>query len=219
MVITSSGSNCAFRLQSDTRGNLRSRDPLVSVSYRPSERALRAAAGRIRSVHAKTSDREHRELSDQTFIPALRFESLTRFYDPVVGLATREALFKARIVEQLSPQPGQRILDLGCGSGTLAIAINRKQPAARMTELDAGPQILDRARTKAGGSDNVSFDEGFSTDLPYEDSAFDAIVSTLFFHHLSPDARRKTAKSAAKPPSRAAVDIRRPLRRVRIRRA
>jgi hypothetical protein len=127
MVITSSGSNCAFRLQSDTRGNLRSRDPLVSVSYRPSERALRAAAGRIRSVHAKTSDREHRELSDQTFIPAPRFESLTRFYDPVVGLTTRD---KARIVEQLSLQPGLRILDLGCGSGTLAIAINRKQPEA-----------------------------------------------------------------------------------------
>jgi ubiquinone/menaquinone biosynthesis C-methylase UbiE len=59
-----------------------------------------------------------------------------------------------------------------------------------MTELDAGPQILDRARPKAGGSDNVKFDEGFPTDLPYGDSAFDAIVSTLFFYHLSPDARR-----------------------------
>lgn len=137
-------------------------------------------------------------MSDRTFIPALRFEPLTRFYDPVVGLTTREALFKARIVGQLSPCPGQRILDLGCGSGTLAIEIGRREPQARVTGLDADPQILKRARAKAGSGTSIAFDVGFSNDLPYADSTFDAVVSTLFFHHLSPGARRKTAAELAR---------------------
>ena len=132
-------------------------------------------------------------MSDQPFIPALRFEALTRFYDPAVGLTTRESLFKARIVGQLSPLPGQKILDLGCGSGTLAIELCDKEPQARVTGLDADPEILKRARAKAAGRAGITFDEGFSNDLPYEDSAFDAVVSTLFFHHLSPETRRETA--------------------------
>jgi ubiquinone/menaquinone biosynthesis C-methylase UbiE len=132
-------------------------------------------------------------MSDQTITPALRFESLTRFYDPVVGLTTRETLFKARIVGQLSPRPGERILDLGCGSGTLAIQISDREPQARVTGLDADPEILGRARVKAGSATDITFDEGFSNDLPYEDATFDSVVSTLFFHHLSSKARRETA--------------------------
>lgn len=53
------------------------------------------------------------------YVPALRFHWLTRFYDPLIRVTLREDRFKALLVEQAVPQPGDRILDLGCGTGTL----------------------------------------------------------------------------------------------------
>ena len=66
-------------------------------------------------------------MSAGSYIPALRIRALTRFYDPVVALTTREREFKQRLIDQLGPAPGQRILDLGCGTGTLALLV--KEPA------------------------------------------------------------------------------------------
>ena len=56
-------------------------------------------SGRINSVSAGS------------YIPALRIRALTRFYDPVVALTTREREFKQRMIDQLGPATGQRILD------------------------------------------------------------------------------------------------------------
>jgi ubiquinone/menaquinone biosynthesis C-methylase UbiE len=57
------------------------------------------------------------------YLPALRFSALTRLYDPVVRATTREGRFKEMLVEQAAPTAAQRILDLGCGTGTLAIQV------------------------------------------------------------------------------------------------
>jgi len=133
-------------------------------------------------------------MSDRDYIPALRARALTRFYDPIVRLTTREGLFKRRLLEQAAPAPGDRILDLGCGTGTLALLIKRVQPDAEAFGLDADPEILARARAKAqAGAIEIRFDEGFSNRLPYKDETFDAVVSTLFFHHLSPQVKTQTA--------------------------
>ncbi len=57
--------------------------------------------------------------SSDSYIPALRYHWLTRFYDPLVRITTREKVFKQALVRQARIQDGQRILDLGCGTGTL----------------------------------------------------------------------------------------------------
>ena len=85
------------------------------------------------------------------YLPALRFSALTRIYDPVVGLTTRERRFKELLVEQAAPAAGQRILDLGCGTGTLAIQVKRREPGAEVVGLDADPEMLGQAREKAEG--------------------------------------------------------------------
>jgi len=59
--------------------------------------------------------------SSKSYIPALGYRWLTRFYDPVVRLTTREATFKEALRGQASIQDGHQILDLGCGTGTLAL--------------------------------------------------------------------------------------------------
>lgn len=131
------------------------------------------------------------------FKPALRFHALTSLFDPVVALTTRERTFKRRILERAALRAGESVLDLGCGTGTLAIAAQRDQPAASVTGLDADPEVLERARSKAAAAGaEVAFDEGFSTALPYEDERFDVVLSTLFFHHLTDDDKRATAAEA-----------------------
>jgi ubiquinone/menaquinone biosynthesis C-methylase UbiE len=133
------------------------------------------------------------------YIPALRFSGLTRFFDPFVRLPMRERRFKRRLLDQAAPGPGQRILDVGCGTGTLAIMVKRSQPEAQIVGLDADPEILERARAKAAEAGvEIQLDRGFSTELPYADGSFDLVLSTLFFHHLTGADKRRTASEIAR---------------------
>ena len=129
------------------------------------------------------------------YLPALRFSALTRIYDPVVRATSREGRFKEMLVEQAAPAAGQRILDLGCGTGTLAIQVKGRQPGAEVVGLDADPEMLGRARAKAEQAGvELRLAEGMSDELPFEDGSFDRVLSTLFFHHLDPEPKRCTAR-------------------------
>src|SRR5258708_18992549 len=86
--------------------------------------------------------------SSNSYIPALGYRWLTRFYDPVVRATTREATFKDALLRQASIQDGQRILDLGCGTGTLAMMAKRANQSAAVFGLDADAEGLGLARTK-----------------------------------------------------------------------
>jgi ubiquinone/menaquinone biosynthesis C-methylase UbiE len=126
-------------------------------------------------------------------LPALRFSALTRVYDPAIRWTTREATFKWRLLEHAALQPGQRVLDLGCGTGTLAIMAKQARPEAVLVGLDGDPEILERAGAKARRAGvELQLDHGFSTELPYEDESFDLVLSTLFFHHLTGADKRRT---------------------------
>lgn len=126
-------------------------------------------------------------------IPALAYAPLTALYDPVVRLTTRESVFKAELLRQANLKPDERVLDLGCGTATLTIAAQRAQPQATIVGLDGDPDILRRAAAKATGDGlELQFDEAMSDRMPYEDSTFDCVLSSLFFHHLD-----RTGKYAA----------------------
>ncbi len=133
------------------------------------------------------------------YLPALRFRVLTPLFDGVVKTTMREARFKTMLLDQARLEPGQRLLDLGCGTGTLALLAAEREPGIEVVGLDADPEILVRARRKAADAGiAVRFDEGLSTDLPYENASFDRVLSTLFFHHLKPADKRGTAEEIAR---------------------
>ena len=136
-------------------------------------------------------DADTREASG--YLPALRFRRLTPLFDRVVQGTMREETFKRSLVEQADLQPNQRVLDLGCGTGTLAILAKEREPGCDVSGVDADPEILELARTKASDAGvDVNFDAGLSTELPYDADSFDRVLSTLFFHHLMPEDKRKT---------------------------
>lgn len=120
------------------------------------------------------------------FTPALGFHLLTPLYDRVVALSTRERTFKQALLDQATIEPDQHVLDVGCGTGTLAIAAQRRQQGVRVSGLDADPAVLAIAarKARAAGAD-IAFDLGRSSALPYADERFDRVLSSLFFHHLS----------------------------------
>ena len=78
------------------------------------------------------------------------------------------------------------LLEVGCGTGTLAIAAQRRQPGVRVSAVDADSAVLAIAARKArhAGAD-MAFDLGRSSALPYADGHFDRVLSSLFFHHLA----------------------------------
>jgi ubiquinone/menaquinone biosynthesis C-methylase UbiE len=133
------------------------------------------------------------------YVPALGFERLTRLYDPVVRATTRERAFKRRLLDQAAVQPGQRVLDLGCGTGTLAIAAKQREPNAEVAGLDGDPEMLGLAREKAADARvDVELQQGLAHHLPYPDSSFDKVLSTLLFHHLTGEVKRAAAREIAR---------------------
>ena len=122
----------------------------------------------------------------KNYIPALRFKWLTPIYDPVLKWGMREDTFKRKLIEQAQIKPGNRVLDLGCGTGTLTIMLKQSAPQANIAGLDGDPEVLAIAQSKANqvGAE-IKWETGLSYDLPYLDNSFNVVVSCLVMHHLS----------------------------------
>jgi ubiquinone/menaquinone biosynthesis C-methylase UbiE len=83
-------------------------------------------------------------------------------------------------------QPGDRVLDVGCGTGTLAIEAQRRVGSAgRVIGVDPGSEQIARARAKAARRDlPIAFQVGVIEQLAFPDQTFDVVLSTLMMHHL-----------------------------------
>lgn len=131
----------------------------------------------------------------QQFVPALRFDALTRIYDPVVAITSRESAFKKRLLEHARVKDGESVLDVACGTGTLAIEIKKGNPKAKVSGIDGDAAVLGRARAKAKEAGvKLDLQRAMSNELPYDARSFDVVVSTLFFHHLTDEAKADTAE-------------------------
>ena len=129
------------------------------------------------------------------YIPALGVELLTPLYDPLLRWFMRESRFKRHLIRQANIQKELRVLDLGCGTGTLTVLLKQFHPEAEVFGLDGDRSILEIARTKAvkAGVD-LNLDLGMAFDLPYPDACFDRVLSSLVFHHLTKERKQLALK-------------------------
>lgn len=133
------------------------------------------------------------------YVPGGGVHWLTPLYDPLVAVTCRDGVVKRRLVEAAGLRSGLRVLDLGCGTGTLALHAKNACPGIEVCGVDADPRMLGSARIKAKRHGReIAFFHGFAQSLPFADGAFDRVVTSLFFHHLSPDAKVAAIREAGR---------------------
>lgn len=91
----------------------------------------------------------------------------------------------ARVVEFLVPSNPRTVLDLGCGTGRLSLAVREALPETRLSLLDIHEGLLDVARAHFSDDRAVEFHAASFVDLPMSDGSFDAVVSAYAIHHVS----------------------------------
>jgi ubiquinone/menaquinone biosynthesis C-methylase UbiE len=124
------------------------------------------------------------EDTQRIYLPAFGHDWLLPFYDIMTKWLGVEAAHR-QLLDQADLQPGHRVLEIGCGTGNLAILAKRLHPKADIVGLDPDPKALARTKRKAERKAlPIQVDHGFSDVLPYPDDSFDRVLSAMMFHHL-----------------------------------
>lgn len=117
-----------------------------------------------------------------------------RFYDILtgaLGMGSGSAV-RAATLDCAELRAGERVLDVGCGPGTLALLAKQRVADGEVHGIDPSPEMIDRATGKAAkaGAD-VRFQTAVIEDLPFPDDSFDLVMSSFMLHHLPDDLKQK----------------------------
>jgi ubiquinone/menaquinone biosynthesis C-methylase UbiE len=125
--------------------------------------------------------------SHQDYIPAAGHHWSLPLYDPLTALLGVNRV-RRTLVERADLGSATRVLDVGCGTGTLAVLITRAHPHLDVAGIDPDPAALALAARKAARAGvSIRFERGMAGTLPFPDGAFDRVFSSFMFHHLRGD--------------------------------
>lgn len=141
-------------------------------------------------MKTETEAAQERRESAYPIVPAAGFHWLTPFYDLLClpfGLGRR---FQRGVADRLALTGGERLLDVGCGTGTLLAEVKRRLPEVVVSGIDPDPAILRIAGQRlARRGCRAELQVARAEALPFPDAAFDVVVSTLVLHHLPTQAK------------------------------
>lgn len=135
----------------------------------------------------------------ERYVPAAGRAAFTRLYDPFMALTMRERAWRGVLVGAAAaalPSDGTAV-DVGAGTGEVAIALAALRPSAAVVALDGDPAALGIARGKRG-AERVDWREAMAHELPLESGGADVAVMSLLLHHLNTDAKRAALTEAAR---------------------
>ncbi|NQV92026.1 class I SAM-dependent methyltransferase [Candidatus Woesearchaeota archaeon] len=133
-----------------------------------------------------------RKKETKQFIPAARFHILTPLFDSLLSLFGLGKKYRDFVLKHIEiTNPNAKVLDAGCGTGTLAMELLQKHPGIHFNGVDADEKILTIARKKTS---KIKFSKAFLQKLPFEDDSFDIIYSSLVFHHIPSKDKVKSMK-------------------------
>lgn len=136
------------------------------------------------------------EIHPSRYLPGMGHRWLTPLYDPVTRLLGIRSQHRM-LVEQADVPARGSVLEIGCGTGNLAVLAQRTHPAATVVGIDPDPSAVRIAQRKAARARlDVGFEVGFAERLPYADASFDRVLSAMMLHHLDPEQQRLALREA-----------------------
>jgi ubiquinone/menaquinone biosynthesis C-methylase UbiE len=147
----------------------------------------------MQTLHAHGAGHEHAHPA----APATRGKLIhwARFYDPLVWLITlgQPRKLRALPLELAALRPGERVLEIGCGTGAVTLpAARRVGPGGLAAGIDAAPEMIAEARRKARRARSLAqFRVEPAEALSFADGSFDVVLSSLMMHHLPGDLKQR----------------------------
>ncbi len=133
--------------------------------------------------------------TDEDRMMKSQMEQMVDSYDSYMRTMTlgRERALRELTVNLAQIQPGETVLEVGCGTGTLTLAAKRQAgPAGKVFGIDIIPGMIDRSRKKAAQArEDISFQLGSIDDIPFPADQFDAVLCSFMIFHMSEGVRRK----------------------------
>lgn len=129
------------------------------------------------------------------YIPALRFNWLTKLYNPLMAFTMPELKFKKALIEQANIKDDHRVLDFGVGTATLSLLLKKTVPGSSVTGVDVDDKVLSIAKKRIEENKaEIILTKYDGLKLPYPNNSFDRVITSLVFHHLTPEQKHNSLK-------------------------
>ena len=118
-----------------------------------------------------------------------------RYYDLITTLMTlgREKKLRQMEIKLAQLKPGDKVLEIGCGTGTLTVAAKEQVgPSGEVVGIDIAPEMVAAAGRKATRKGvDIAFKVGSIASIPFSNNHFDAVMCSFMIFHMPEDVRRK----------------------------
>ena len=133
---------------------------------------------------------EHRPHSAgrHDYVPAAGRDAFLPGYDLLTRVLGMKRVYDT-LIAQAELADGQRVLEIGCGTGNVTVRAKRAEPGADVVGSDPDPLALARAQRKARGMTGIRFERAYAQELPFADGEFDRVLSSMMLHHLAEDVK------------------------------